>query len=401
MKHRRHAVIAGLAMLLFAVSAFAGEDRSGLAETIARRHVIADTHIDAPYRLQSDWEDLTLAADRGDFDLPRALQGGLDIAFMSIYTPPELEAEGGGFQLANRLIDSVEAMAARAPGQWTVARSVEDAERIVEGGRIALAMGLENGSPIEGKLENIRYFRDRGIKYITLAHSLSNQLSDSSYDKNRQWNGLSDFGKDVVREMNRVGVMVDVSHITDAAFYQVLEISAVPVIASHSSARHFTPGFERNVSDEMIVALAKNGGVLQINFGSSFLTAEARAWSDEFWPISEAFAKEHGYEEESEEMRQFSTEYRQKRPFPYATLGQLLDHFDHVVQLAGIDHVGIGSDFDGVGDSLPEGLKDVAGYPRLVAGLLERGYSEEAIAKILGGNFLRVWRQVEAFATQP
>lgn len=392
------AAMAGLVMLSFAVSSLAGEDRSGLAEAIARRHVIVDTHIDAPYRLQSDWEDLTQAADRGDFDLPRARQGGLDIPFMSIYTPAELEAEGGGFQLANRLIDSVEALAARAPGQCAVARSLQDAEKIVAGGRIALAMGLENGSPIEGKLENIRYFRDRGITYITLAHGRSNQISDSSYDKHRQWNGLSDFGKDVVREMNRVGVMVDVSHITDEAFFQVLEISAVPVMVSHSSARHFTPGFERNVSDEMIVALANNGGVLQINFGSSFLTAKAHGWSDEFWPLREAFAKEHGYKEESAEVEQFSEAYRQEHPFPYATLSEVLDHFDHVVQLAGIDHVGIGSDFDGVGDSLPLGLEDVASYPKLVAGLLERGYSEEDIAKILGGNLLRVWRQVEAFA---
>lgn len=396
--NRKSLAMAGLAMLSVALSASAGEDRSGLAEAIARRHVIVDTHIDAPYRLQSDWEDLTQAAERGDFDLPRALKGGLDIPFMSIYTPAELEATGGGFQLANRLIDSVEALAARAPGKWAVARSLGDAEKIVAGGRIALAMGLENGSPIEGKLENIRHFRDRGIRYITLAHALSNQISDSSYDKNRQWNGLSEFGKDVVREMNRVGVMVDVSHITDEAFYQVLEISAVPVIASHSSARHFTPGFERNLSDEMIVALAKNGGVIQINFGSSFLTASAHTWSEEFWPLREAFVKEHGYKEESEEVKQFSTDYREQHPFPYATLGEVLDHFDHVVQLAGIDHVGIGSDFDGVGDSLPAGLKDVASYPNLVAGLLERGYSEEDIAKILGGNLLRVWRQVEAFA---
>jgi len=371
---------------------------SALAEAIARRHVIVDTHIDAPYRLQSDWEDLTQATDRGDFDLPRALKGGLDIPFMSIYTPAELEATGGGFQLANRLIDSVEALAARAPGKWAVARSLEDAEKIVAGGRIALAMGLENGSPIEGKLENIRYFRDRGIRYITLAHALSNQISDSSYDKNRQWNGLSEFGKDVVKEMNREGVMVDVSHVTDEAFYQVLGTSAVPVIASHSSARYFTPGFERNVSDEMIVALAKNGGVIQVNFGSDFLTAEASDWSEEFDALREAFVKEHGYEEESAEVEQFGAEYREKHPFPYATLDQLLDHFDHVVQLAGIDHVGIGSDFDGVGDSLPVGLKDVASYPKLVAGLLERGDSEEDIAKILGGNLLRVWRQVEAFA---
>lgn len=398
---RTPVVTAGLALLSFMASALAGDEPPGLAEALAKRHVIVDTHIDVPYRLQSDWEDVTRATQRGDFDLPRALKGGLDIPFMSIYTPPELEAEGGGFQLANRLIDCVEAMAARAPGQLAVARSLEDAGKIVAGGRVALALGMENGSPLEGRLENIRHFRDRGIRYITLAHSRSNQISDSSYDENRQWNGLSEFGKKVVVEMNRLGVMVDVSHVSDEAFFQVLEASAVPVIASHSSARHFTPGFERNMSDEMIVALAKNGGVMQINFGSSFLTAEAHAWSDAFWPLREAFASDNGYKEESAEVRAFAAEYRERNPFPYATLDQLLDHFDHAVRLAGIDHVGIGSDFDGVGDSLPEGLKDVAAYPALVAGLLGRGYSEEDIAKILGGNLLRVWRQVEAFAARP
>ncbi len=391
-------MIRGFLVTVLAVPAllFAGERPS--PEEFAQSHVIVDTHIDVPYRLQEEWEDVTKATEQGDFDLPRALRGGLDIPFMSIYTPAEMEAEGGTFQLANQLIDSVEAMAARAPGQLAVARSVAEAERIVKDGKMALAMGMENGTPLEGKLENIRHFRDRGIAYITLAHSLSNHISDSSYDENRQWNGLSEFGREVIREMNRQGVMVDVSHVSDDAFYQVIGISEAPVIASHSSARHFTPGWERNMSDEMIVALARNGGVIQINFGSSFLSERSREWAEAFWAERAKFREDNGYESGHEAVRRFTSEYRAAKPFPYATLDDVLDHFDHVVKLVGIEHVGIGSDYDGVGDSLPVGLKDVAGYPNLVKGLQARGYADADIAAILGGNLLRVWRQVEARA---
>ncbi len=387
-----------LLLLIAPAGLQAGGETPAAAVEMARRHVIVDTHIDVPYRIKDQWEDVTRATDGGDFDLPRALRGGLDIPFMSIYTPAEMEAEGGSFQLANELIDLVEAMVARAPGKLAVARSVADAESAVSSGKMALALGMENGTPLEGKLENIAHFRQRGISYITLTHSLSNHISDSSYDENRQWNGLSEFGKDVVREMNRQGVMVDVSHLTDEAVRQVLEISAVPVIASHSSARHFTPGFERNLSDELIVALAGNGGVIQINFGSAFLTGEANAWSEEFWELRKAFREENGLDEDAPEISEFTAEYRVEKPYPYATIDDVLDHFDHVAKLAGVEHVGIGSDFDGVGDSLPAGLKDVADYPNLVAGLQGRGYSEKDIAGILGGNLLRVWRQAGQFA---
>ncbi len=198
--------------------------------------------------------------------------------------------------------------------------------------------------------------------------------------------------------MNRVGIMVDVSHISDEAFRQVMDISKVPVIASHSSARFFTPGFERNMSDDMIEALAKNGGVIQINIGSGFLTAEANKYSTAEWKEEAAWAKDHGVAENSPEAKQHQREYRKGRPFPYATVADVVNQFDHVIKLVGIDHVGIGTDFDGVGDSLPVGLKDVSDYPVLVAALLQRGYSEEDIVKIMGGNLLRVWRQVEAYA---
>ena len=378
----------------------ANEDRAMAARAaeIAHKYLLTDTHIDVPYRLHDGWVDVTVSAPDGEFDYPRAVQGGLDLPFMSIYTPAEMEKEGGSFELANQLIDTVEALAARAPGKFMLVRSVADAEKAMQSGRIGLAMGMENGSPLDHKLENVRYFADRGISYITLTHGLSNQICDSSYDDNHPWGGLSPFGREVVAEMNRLGVMVDISHVSDDAFWQVLEVAKAPAIASHSSARHFTPGFERNMSDEMIVALAKQGGVIQINWGSSFLTANANAYSTELSDARKAWLKENGFDEHGAEADQFNKDYRAEKPFPYATLAEVADHFDHVIKLVGVDHVGIGSDFDGVGDSLPVGLKDVSEYPNLVAEFLRRGYSESDIAKILGGNLLRVWAQVEAHA---
>ena len=198
--------------------------------------------------------------------------------------------------------------------------------------------------------------------------------------------------------MNRVGVMIDVSHVSDEAFSQVLEITQTAVIASHSSLRHFTPGFERNMSDGMIRALAENGGVIQVNFGSSFITHEANAFRERLKVQREAYVEENGFEADGPEQKLFQKNYLESNPFPYATLNNVVDHFDRVIDLVGVNHVGIGSDFDGVGDSLPVGLKDVSAYPELVAEFIRRGYSEQDIAKILGGNLLRVWREVEAFS---
>ena len=370
------------------------------AALISQKYLMVDTHIDVPYRLYDGWVDVTVSAPDGQFDYPRAMQGGLNLPFMSIYTPAEMEKDGGSFQLANQLIDSVEAIAARAPDKFMLVYSVADAKKAMKSGRIGLAMGMENGSPIDHKIENVEYFADRGIRYITLTHGLSNQISDSSYDDNHNWGGLSPFGKEVIAEMNRVGVMVDISHVSDDAFWQTMEVTRVPVIASHSSARHYTPDFERNMSDDMIVALAKNGGVIQINWGSSFLTAEANAYSTKMWETRSAWLEEHGFDKDSSEASQYTKEYREKQPYPYATMAQVVDHFDHVIKLVGVDHVGLGSDFDGVGDSLPVGLKDVSQYPNLVAEFLRREYSEEDIAKILGGNLMRVWSEVEAYASK-
>ncbi|MDX1570042.1 MAG: dipeptidase [Xanthomonadales bacterium] len=387
-----------ITLVLAAVSASAADLER--ARNIAHEALIADTHIDVPYRVTEAWVDVTRSTEGGDFDLPRARAGGLDLPFMSIYVPASKETEGGAYQLANQLIDHVEALVARAPKDFAVAVSTEDVTRIVGDGKIALAMGMENGSPIEGDLSKLRHFHERGIRYITLAHSKSNHISDSSYDDTRIWNGLSPFGKAVVTQMNRLGMIVDVSHLSDAAFEDVIEISTAPVLATHSSARHFTPDFERNMSDELISKLAKNGGVIAINFGSAFLTRTANEYSQTYWDARDAFEEEHGLEDGNPELEAFAKAYREENPYPYAELSDVLDHIDHVVKLVGVDHVGIGSDYDGVGDSLPVGLKDVSSYPNLVVGLLDRGYSEEDIRKILGGNVMRVWRAVEAEAAK-
>ena len=199
--------------------------------------------------------------------------------------------------------------------------------------------------------------------------------------------------------MNRLGIMVDVSHVSDDAFWQIMDISAVPVIASHSSARHFTPGFERNMNDDMIVALAKNGGVIQINFGSTFINQEAHDYGTARMAAGKQYLADHPEVTESFLYREFGEIYAKDHgPMIYASLDDVLDHFDHVAGLVGVGHVGLGSDFDGVGDSLPVGLKDVSAYPNLVEGLLRRGYSEEDIRKILGENLLRVWEAAENYA---
>jgi len=374
-------------------------DYAAEALRIAQSSIIVDTHIDVPMKLAMATPDLSQASDSGDFDYPRAVAGGLNVPFMSIYTPASYEAEGKSKAAAESLIELVENMVASAPDKFALAASVAGVRSQFEAGLISLPMGMENGSPIDGDLANIQHFFDRGIRYITPAHSLSNHLSDSSYDENRQWHGLSEFGKEAIREMNRLGIMVDVSHVSDDAFWQILEISGAPLIASHSSARFFTPGFERNMNDEMIVAMAEQGGIIQINFGSTFVSQKSREYGDALMAAGKQHLMEHPELTEEYLYKDYPAIYAEEHgPLPFATLDDVLDHFDHVVKLTGVDHVGIGSDYDGVGDSLPAGLKDVSSYPNLVAGLLERGYSEEDIRKILGENLLRVWEAVEAYA---
>jgi membrane dipeptidase len=373
-------------------------DHAQLSKKISKKYIITDGHIDVPYRLESEFENVSEHTAHGDFDFPRAVAGGLDAPFMSIYIPASLEKTGGSKELADKLISMVEGIVKEAPDKFALAHSTADVEANFDKGLISLPMGMENGSPIEGDLANLKHFYDRGIRYITLTHSKANHISDSSYDEERPAGGLTDFGKTLVVEMNNIGVMVDVSHISDDAFDDVMAISKAPVIASHSSARHFTPGFERNMSDDMIKTLAKNGGVIQINFGSSFINQSAIDYGKVRKAAIKAFTTANKLEKDSDEISVFKKQYKIDNPYPYASLNDVLDHFDHVIKLVGVDYVGIGSDYDGVGDSLPSNLKDVASYPNLIEGFLMRGYSEQDIAKILSGNVMRVWKTVEGYA---
>ncbi len=370
------------------------------AAELARDFLIVDTHVDVPYRLEEEMEDISVRTAKGDFDYPRAVAGGLKAPFMSIYIPAEKEEKGGAKELADRLIDMVEKFAEDWPDKFAVARSTAEVRAHVAAGRIALPMGMENGAPIEGDLANLRYFYKRGIRYITLTHSKNNHICDSSYDKTEKWRGLSPFGREVVAEMNRLGIMIDVSHLSDASARQALELTRAPVIASHSSCRRFTPGWERNISDELIRKVAAGGGVVMINFGSSFLDQRARWQSSDFSALAKKHRESHGFESDGAEMKAFEKDYWKEHQRIYATLDDVIDHVDHVVKLAGVDHVGFGSDFDGVGDSLPPGLKDVSGYPNLIQALLERGYSDEDIRKICGENLMRVWVEVERIAAE-
>ena len=337
---------------------------NNLAQELAQEMIIIDTHLDTPIQLYMQqskngfYEDITKASSL-HFDFDRAVSGGLNVPFFVIFTPPSAEEKGTAFEMAKDLIKILEDIMNKHPSKFRLVKSPEEITN--EKGVMQVVYGMENGAPIESKLSNIKVLSDMGINYITLAHSKSNHISDSSYDSNKNWGGLSPFGRKVVAEMNKQGVMIDISHVSDAAFYEVLKLTKTPVIASHSSLRHFVPGFERNVSDDMLRELAKNEGVIQICFGSEFIAE------------------------------------KKKYPNLVVTVKDVADHIDRVKELVGIDHVGIGSDYDGW-RNFPVGLEDTSTYPNLIKELLNRDYTKEEIKKIFGGNLLRVWREVKRFS---
>lgn len=372
------------------------------AHRLAQDAVIVDTHIDAPGILMDRWADLGAEAKDREFDYAKARAGGLDVAFMSIYTSARQDDEGSAWQVANQMIDAIEALAQRHPDKFAILTSPKDAARLIEDGRVLLPLGMENGAPLGDKLENVEFFFDRGVRYITLAHSANNRIADSSYTLEKKWNGLSPFGREVVKEMNRVGIMVDVSHLGDASAREAIALSTVPVIASHSAFRHFTPDFERNISDELAKAVAAKGGVVQVPFGTAFIDpASAAVTQAHFREIRDFDRRNAGLKAQGKpelDRKVFDKEWEAAHPTRESTLAQVLDQIDYGVKLIGIDHVGIGSDFDGVDGELPNELKTVADYPNLVAGLQVRGYQEADIRKILGGNLLRAWTEIEAGA---
>lgn len=381
------------------------ELRKVKANELAQKFLITDGHVDLPYRLkvknfrlEKEFLGIPIQTDEGDFDYVRAKKGGLDAPFMSIYIPANYQVDGGAKMLADSLINMIEYITMQHPDKFQICHNVAQAHDLFKKGIIALPMGMENGAGIEDDLDNIEYFKKRGISYITLTHSKDNLICDSSYDTTGTYNGLSDYGRKVVAEMNKQGVMVDISHVSDSTFYQVMEITKAPAIASHSSVRKYTPGFERNMNMDMIKRLGENGGVVQINFGSTFLDGEIAKIRNEQRDKLTEILSEKGLSYRDEAAKPIMEQFSKDNPSLFSDVEKVADHIDAVVEAAGIDHVGLGSDYDGVGDSLPTGLKDVSQYPNLIEELLKRGYTEEDIEKICYKNVFRVWSEVEQIA---
>ena len=376
------------------------------AHRLSQKIIITDGHVDLPYRMakkgfmsRNSVEDVSIETV-GDFDYPKAKIGGLDAPFMSIYVPAAFQKSGGAKAFADSLIDMVGRLPQAFPNLFASAGSPSEVKGNFEKALISLPLGMENGAPIESDLANVKYFFDRGIRYITLTHSLDNDICDSSYDTSEDtWDGLSPFGEQVVQEMNKWGIMIDVSHISDKAFYDVMNLTQAPVIASHSSCRKFTPGFMRNMNDDMIKLLAKKGGVIQINFGSSFLSKTSQDQFSEIKTYLDEYRATQGLLENDSTYVAYAAQYLVEMD-PFEEIKTVADHIDHVVAIAGIDYVGLGSDFDGVGNSLPKGLKDVSMYPNLIYELLMRGYSDEDVEKICSQNVFRVWEETLSIASK-
>ncbi len=377
-----------------------------LANELAQQYQIVDGHVDLPYRLSiknfrptKEFTGIPVESKEGDFDYVRAKKGGLAAPFMSIYIPVSYQ-KGGAKKYADELIDMVNSIIKANPTKFASGLSADQVNNNFKKGLISLPMGMENGAPVENDLANVAYFHQRGIRYITLAHSEDNQICDAAYAKTRTWKGLSPFGRQVVNEMNRVGIMVDVSHITDSSFWQVIRMTKAPVIASHSSCRYFTPGFERNMGDDMITALKANGGIIMINFGSDFLDGSIQKKNNESRNELEELLKSQNLTPRDSAAKPIIRAFELSHPSLYSDVSRVVDHIEHVIKLAGIDHVGFGSDFVGGGGSLPVGLKDVSDFPNIIYELLRRGHDETEIAKICSKNILRVWKEVEQVSRQ-
>jgi len=365
------------------------------AVELCKNSLLIDTHIDLPDWLYDGWFDISKETDKGEIDYVRAMNGGLNLAFMSIYTSPSLEGTGKSKIKADSMISLVYKIVKTWPDKFCLIRSTSEIKENLNQNKILLTMGMENGSPIENNINNLEEFYNKGIRYITLVHFKSNHISDSANDPDRKWNGLSPFGKEVVKKMNSLGIMVDVSHISDSSFYDVIRLSKAPVIASHSCCRFFVPGLERNMSDEMIKTLAKHSGVIQINFANFYLREDIYKQYSNGQIIIKEHLNQNDITEGTDSAWVYEENYWKENPLAKGTVKDVADHIDHVKNLVGIDYVGIGSDFNGTGGEVPIGLENVSKYPNLVYELLLRGYTDNDIKKVLGGNLLRVWKQVE------
>ena len=396
-------------LVLSWVCALAQTDITKISPEARRIHnsaIVIDTHADTPQRFIDEHFDIgsVTPVSEGNLDLQKAREGNLGAEFFSIWVDPQTSA-GHYTQRALDLIDAVYQQAARHPDQMVMAFSAEDIVRARTGPhkRLAALMGVEGGHAIEGDIRVLRDFYRLGARYMTLTWSNTNELGDSSGDINdpkvQHHNGLTPFGRQVVQEMNRLGMMVDISHVADKTFWDTMAVTKAPVIASHSSARALVNA-PRDMTDDMLRAVAKNGGVVDVNFFSAFDDENFRkqeaaqhrdveAATEQYIAKQKAAGKPVNYMEVDHIQR----EYLAKIPRP--PLKSLIDQIDHIAKVAGIDHVGLGSDFDGVSGALPQGMNSVADLPKITQALLDRGYKPEDIKKILGGNVLRVFGQVE------
>jgi membrane dipeptidase len=355
------------------------------------RYLGIDTHIDTAQRVLIGHVDIAQRLPDGQVDIPRLKEGGMRAPFFALWVPTYYK----GAEAVRRTLDLRDAMQGvfdRYPEQIEMATTAGELERIVKSGKIAAVLTLEGGHQIADDLAVLRMYQRMGIRAMTLTHFRNNNWADSSTDK-PQHNGLTDFGKQVVREMNRIGMIVDISHVSDKTFYDTLAVTTKPVIASHSSVRSIAE-IPRNMTDDMLKALARNGGVVGINFGAGFVNSkDARATMAN---INGMAAQEPNLTGKALDDYAAKEYEREQGPPPRsaATIDDVVANIDHVAKVAGIDHVGIGTDFDGIGNDVPKGLEDASKMPALAAALRNKGYSEADVEKVMGGNFLRVMKQV-------
>ncbi len=362
------------------------------AERISRTSLILDSHIDWPDFVLADPEDISMQTSLGDFDLVRARKGGLDAVLSVAYISPDLDT-GTGRLMVDSMLKIIRHYPDTYPEKFAVSNTPAEVRGNFAKHLFSLVPCLENGSPVGDDLQYLQYLKDQGIAYITLCHSKTNQICDSNFDPERKWNGLSPLGSELIREMNRLGIMVDISHSSDSTVVQALRISEAPVIASHSSCRHFVPGFERNLPDDLIRAIAEKNGVIMVNFCTQFLDSVCLRNTEEIQQILESRNLNYDSKEGNDLIMEFAKTNRL-----VCDSRQLVDHIEHIIKVAGIDYVGLGSDFDGIGPLKPADIPDVSGYPVIIYELLKRGYPEDDIVKILSGNFLRVWEEAQKAA---
>lgn len=414
MRFRQAAHLCGICLLLLftnlaslkAQEAAVAEDPAPVvlseqAIEVHRSSYVWDGHNDLPWAMRneasSSFDQLDIAKDQPELhtDIPRLRKGNVGAQFWSVYVPAGLRKTGKAFQTTMEQIDIVNEMCRRYPDTFQLALTADDVREARKNGKIASLIGMEGGHSIENSLANLRRLYDSGARYMTLTHSATLDWADSATD-DATHDGLTDFGKEVVREMNRLGMLVDLSHVSPKVMRDAIEISTAPVIYSHSSAKAITD-HPRNVPDDVFPLIRDNGGIVMVNFFSGYVRSSASVWMKEIDALREKWTEETDGDDREVTIRTQS--WVKRNPPPKGTVHDVVDHIDHLVKGIGIDHVGLGSDYDGV-PSLPKQLEDVSMYPYITQVMLDRGYTPTDIRKVLSENMMRVLEQAEAAATK-